>query len=249
MKFVLSDGTVVNSYGFRVRTSGIKFKRFEANPVMLAEHQNSIASVLGKWTNLTVEGVVVTAEAEFDEEDQDAIKVKGKVTRGYIKGASIGIRFDPSKMELMPDGIWELTECELFEVSLCAIPSNSAAVRLFAADSGQLLSESDVQLSLSALLNNDLSKIPEMKKIELSVAALAALGLNEQPREDQIELLNSKIVELKRELGAEQTARKALEDQAEAEKTKKAADLVAAALAAGKVKAHPAHVQHVSVFP
>jgi hypothetical protein len=88
--FVLHDGSVVNSYGFRVRTAGLKFDRFDQNPVMLSEHDNRIGSVLGKWVNRKVANGVLTADADFDTEDPEAAKIKGKVERGYLKGASDG---------------------------------------------------------------------------------------------------------------------------------------------------------------
>lgn len=249
--FVLSDGTVVNSYGFRVRTGGINFLRFDANPVMLAEHINSIATVLGKWINRETNGAQLLATPEFDEKDDDAVKVMGKVDRGYVKGASIGIGFDPSKMELMPDGVWELTECELYEASICAIPSNKSALRLYAVDSGKLLTEDEVKLSIASLAvdathENFKSENKNMKKVILSLSALTVLDLQKHNTTEGVDadLVSASIVELstrltqaQADLTAQKTAYNALKLQLDAANEKDIKELLDAAQLAGKFDA------------
>ena len=86
--FVVSDESK-NSYGLRIITAGMQNERFLNNPVMLDLHDRS--KVLGRWENLRVEGKVILADDVWDEEDPDALKIKGKVDRGFIKGCSIGI--------------------------------------------------------------------------------------------------------------------------------------------------------------
>ncbi|MDR0792008.1 MAG: hypothetical protein LBE82_01770, partial [Chitinophagaceae bacterium] len=91
--FVLSDGNQVNNYGFRVNTDGIDLSRFMANPVMLNNHYDGIGGVLGKWMEIKKEGGKLFATPDFDEADENAKQVKGKVDRGYIKGASLGLQY------------------------------------------------------------------------------------------------------------------------------------------------------------
>lgn len=179
--FVLNDGNKKNSYGFRVRNSGIEMGRFYSNPVMLDEHWASNRYVLGRWKDVQKEGDLLTALPEFDTADENADKIRGKVERGFIKGASIGILFDPMDMQLQPDGVYELVKCELMEASICAIPSNANAVRLYDKNTRELMSDQQIGLSLKKLNNYQLpeTKIEntDMKKIILSMAALTALGL------------------------------------------------------------------------
>lgn len=191
--FVLTDSNTLNSYRFRVRTEGISLARFRNNPVMLDGHWNSTRSVLGRWDNIRVEGVELKADSVFDEQDPDAAKVKGKVDRGFLKGVSIGITFNRDDMQLQPDGSYLLTKCELLEASIVAIPSNANAIRLYAADTMQLMTDEEVKLCLvredtnQGLGDNpktaveierkNLNQPNNMKKIVLSLAALTALGL------------------------------------------------------------------------
>lgn len=233
-QFVLNDETVINSYGFRISTSGIDLKRFRANPVMLDQHYNSTSAVLGRWTNIQVEEGRLTADDEFDEADEKAKLIKGKVDRGFIKGASVGVSFSRDNMKLMPDGTYVLVKCELYEASIVAIPSNSQSLRLYAPDTGQLLSEADIQLTLSALPAATDFKKEKMEKLVLSATLLVALGLQNT---DDAAAISNAIARLhadyEKEKGLREAAEKKLADQAKLQ----ADALISGAIAEGKLTA------------
>lgn len=176
-KFVLNDETKINSYGFRVLNAGISLSRFLQNPVMLDEHQNSTASVIGRWKNITVTGHQLTAETDFDTNDIKSETIAGKVKRGFVKGASMGIVFDPKNMKLAKDGVYELTVCELYEASICAIPSNENALSLYAQD-GKRLDESQIKLQLSFL--------KKLNSMDLLNALIELLGLPTESTEQNV---------------------------------------------------------------
>ena len=92
-KFILNDEAVVNSHGFRILTAGIDLTRFKLNPVMLDGHIRSNQTVIGSWKDITIEEGKLFAEPLFDMEDENAKLIAGKVERGVIKGASMGIYF------------------------------------------------------------------------------------------------------------------------------------------------------------
>lgn len=174
--FVLNDETVTNSYGFRVLNSGINLERLLLNPVILAQHVNSVWTVIGRWENIRIEGTQLLADPVFDTEDPEAQKIAGKVARGFIKGVSLGLgpdgatKFTFSKSR---DGVPVLMKSEAMEASIVAIPSNRQAVKLYAA-TGSVMEEKEIRLSVEQLSNN---KPPYMNEIKLSVQALLALGL------------------------------------------------------------------------
>jgi len=147
-KFVLNDETKINSYGFKTLNNGINLDRFKSNPVMLDQHENETTSVVGRWNNIRIEGSLLVADAEFDTEDKDASLLAGKVDRGFIKGASMGISFDPRDFVTDKEGNSILEKCELFEASICAIPSNANALSLYN-KSGQKLDAKQVTKLLS----------------------------------------------------------------------------------------------------
>jgi HK97 family phage prohead protease len=238
-KFVFNNETEVNSYGFRIPNKGIDLKRFKANPIMLDQHYNSTRAVLGKWVNIKTEGVELSGDSEFDSEDADAAKIEGKVNRGYIKGASMGVTFNRDNMKLNPDGTWELTKCELYEVSIVAVPSNRSSLTLFA-ESGEILTEDDVKLSISEL-QADLSKkdtnikIEQMDKIILSAVALTALGLTVAPENSNE--LNTAIEGLQAKLAAELNAHNATKAKLTALNEGQAKLMLSEAKLAGKITA------------
>jgi hypothetical protein len=117
---------------------------------MLSGHSNNLAGVIGKWTNIRVEGARLLAEPVFDQGDEGASSIAGKVERGFIKACSMGLLYLRENMKLAQDGIYDLIKSELLEVSIVAIPSNANALRLFTS-SGLPLSENEISLSLAQL--------------------------------------------------------------------------------------------------
>lgn len=200
--FIINDETKLNSYGFRTVNDGIDLVRFEANPVCLDAHWGSNQRVIGRWINIRVEGSLLKADLEFDEEDENAKALMGKVQRGFLKGSSMGLNPDRESFEIEPSGTWALFKSELMEVSLVAIPSNANAVRLYA-NTGEPMSLETVNLSLPNWLNESKNTENDMKEIKLSIAALVVLGLDKssQVTNDDIspavEKLTSKYTDLK----------------------------------------------------
>ena len=124
--FILCDGNRVNSYGFRTDLSGLDTERFKANPVMLYAHDSM--SVIGRWENLRVEDGKLLADAVFDTEDELGKKIEGKVERGFLKGCSMGLHI---KELTEGEGGAVASKSELVEASVCAVPSDAGAVKLY----------------------------------------------------------------------------------------------------------------------
>ena len=237
-EFILNDETKVNSHGFAVLNKGGKLDRFRDNPVML--HNHNSANVIGKWNNLRLSGNNLVADPEFDKEDQDAVKVQGKVDRGYLKGASMGIIILNAAYLPGTSGkeVLTVTEWELLEASIVSVPSNAGSLRVFAADGITELDADNIQLSL-----NDIVKptFPKMDKINLSADAAKALGI---PRDPEAAELNAAVMELSAKLESEKQARlNAEKAKGDAEKVLNdhkvslATKLVDDAVTAGKITA------------
>lgn len=86
--FVLHDESV-NTYGFRMLTSGANLDEFIKNPVMLLNH-NDWGLPIGRWENVRIEDGRILADAVFDENDPKAVEVMQKVENDFIRMASIG---------------------------------------------------------------------------------------------------------------------------------------------------------------
>lgn len=81
--FVLHDESV-NTYGFRMLTSGANLEEFRKNPVLFLNHKDWELPI-GRWENIRIEGTRILADAVFDENDEEAIKVMKKVETDFVR--------------------------------------------------------------------------------------------------------------------------------------------------------------------
>lgn len=248
-RFILNNDTSINSYGFRILTAGINLTRFKQNPVMLDQHLNTTSAVIGRWLDLSATETELSAEPEFDEGDDKAVLISGKVERGIINACSMGISFNKNDLKLI-DGQLTLTKCELLEVSIVAIPSNPQALRLTC--DGKLLTASEAkELCLSVASTTKDFKTPEqqqsnkMKLSTMTLSVLVAEGIKHDEITDAdvdkvILSLSNKNKDLTGELSLEKDKVKAYETK-EIEAKKLAADqMVDLAVKAGKITADKA---------
>lgn len=224
--FVFNDEKRLNSYGFVVLNSGGYFDRFNDNPVMLYDHNTD--KLIGRWEGLKVEGAKLTATPVFDDDDADAKLVKGKVERGFMRGCSMGIRIMNAAMrDLDGKQVPTVTEWELMEASLTAIPSNGLSLRLYS-DKGELIETGkEVQLSIDQFIN----KFKQMDTTKFSISKDAATVLS----------LGSHELTDGQELSAAIMALSARAEKAETELqtflTARAENLVDTAIKQGRLKA------------
>lgn len=217
LTFVLSDETV-NRHDFRVLTEGIDVSHFERNPVMLWMHKrdNSYSSQnmlpIGIWTNIRKENGQLLADAEFDEDDELAVKIRKKVEKGHIRMASAGLNpvewSEDPKLMLQGQKWPTLVKSEIQEASLADIGSNRNALRLYKDGSPLELS------SLSEVLFEK-PKQTSMKKVT------DLLNLAADSTEDQIHDAVQAVVNRNQQLATDLSAR----DQKIAELNQQIADV------------------------
>lgn len=120
----------VNSYGFRVLTSGIDLEQYRRNPVLLYMHERG--NVIGIVKDLQVGNGEVTGELVFDEASELSIRCKKQYEVGSLRMVSIGI--DPKETSDAKELLLEsqtrptVTKCKLVEVSLVDIGANDDAI-------------------------------------------------------------------------------------------------------------------------
>ena len=243
-RFILNDENVTNSYGFKIKTEGIILKRFKANPVMLDGHNPTNLSVIGKWTEIKAENGKLSAETEFDLDDENAKVIAGKVERDIIKGASMGISFNKEDFTY-ENGELILKRCELLEASIVAIPSNAEALRLMM--NGEEITPTEMKnLCLSMTQNNKNTQIENSNtmKIKLSQLAFLALGFEAQTQEASQEQIDTAVLKLQQERDALKSQLALSEEKVNAfiEKEKEAKlsatnKMIENAIASGKITA------------
>lgn len=252
-KFIANDDSQKNTYGFFIKSDGGKFDRFNANPVMLNNHVNSPESTIGYWENLTVADGKITLDPVFDTDHEKGKIIAGQVERKFLKACSMGILPNWDKLERVGEAYF-LTEWELIEVSIVAVPSNRGAVAVYSAE-GKILSENEVkELCLSAFTEIDQKPQPvnpqnhnnPMKKIMLSVASMIALGyepknfpdgIEESDLDTKIQTLSANLATVSKERDTlKLAADKAAEKELEAKKSR-VETAVNLAVTQGKIKA------------
>ena len=206
--YILNDESVVNSHGFVLLNAAGRFERFNANPVMLFNHEAD--KLIGQMTGLRVEGTKLIGTPVYDEEDALAAKCKRQGEKGFLKGCSPGIMIYAVELRTNPDGEERITvtDWELCEVSLVSVPSNPGALRLYNAQ-GEVIPDDQIRLSIESLLH--LNKQDEMDKIILTAEAYAALGLKSNEADGKaisaaIMVLKSRIEKAEKDLNDQHKA-------------------------------------------
>jgi hypothetical protein len=229
MKFILSTEKV-NSYGFRLLTSGVKLERFNNNPVMLYNHNLGAYHdklPIGRWKDIGIEGANLVAHDDIDREDDFASEVGRKVDKGYLKAASVGFEIlemssDPEDM-VAGQTLPTVTSWAPFEASIVDIPSNDEALVL--KYNGELIvleGQKDIG-KLNFLSDNSNSNSTPMKKFPITVLTLLALSADAE----DVDVLAA-VQKLKKDKeDAEQRAKDAEEKLSKSE-SKGAVDLVEA---------------------
>lgn len=180
--FLVSDASI-NTYKCRVFLAGLDSTAFESNPVMLFMHQRG--NVIGMWENLKRDGDKLFADAVFDLEDEKLGKdIGGKVERGFLKAASIGIVILEASYNEVLDCI-DIIRCALQEISIVDVGSNQNALQLYDL-TGEPLNELKLAAHLDQYKPATTDTTITNKPIMELKAMAAALGLPETATEEQV---------------------------------------------------------------
>lgn len=151
----------VNTYGFRMLTSGANLEEFKKNPVVLYNHDDWEAPI-GRGENVRIENGCILVDIVFDEEDDKGKKIAGKVERGFLRMASIGawppeeVSDDPA-LKLPGQTGPTATKWTMRETSVCPIGSNHNALAMYDRSSGERLNLADRQMLIRLMDDNNIS--------------------------------------------------------------------------------------------
>ena len=107
-----------------VLVSGVDFKNYKKNPIVLVDHDYRIEKIVGKTKNIKVEGKTLVAEFSFVDTETGRLAEK-LYNEGFLKASSIG--FIPKERS---EDRKTITKSELLEWSLVAVPCNADALSL-----------------------------------------------------------------------------------------------------------------------
>lgn len=181
----------LNSYGFRVLTSGLDVAQYNRNPVLLYMHERG--NVVGYVKDLKVENNEVTGELMFDCASELSQRCKKQFEFGSLRMVSAGLEIleTSEDKDLLVAGQIRptITKSKLFEVSVADVGANDDALVL--QRNGKMITlgrDGDCDLPL---LNNN-NKQKKTEEMENKTIALQ-LGLPETATDAEI---SAKLTEL-----------------------------------------------------
>ncbi len=239
MTFILHDESV-NTYGFRMLTSGANLEEFRKNPVMFLNHEDWNLPI-GRWENIRIEGDRILADALFDENDPRAQQVKAKVEGGFLRAASVGmwppeLLSDAAELKLPGQTMPTVLKWTMREASMVTIGANHNALAMYDRTTGARIdltdSSSVIRLMDSNIKTNNTIMLKTLKSI---------LHLQDTTSEEEIAAAVNELNAEKERLAAEnQTLKDAAAAQAAERRQRQqaeAAALVDAAVKAGRINA------------
>lgn len=238
--FVLSDESV-NTYGFRLLLSGADIEQFKRNPVMYLNH-NDWGTPIGRWENIRIEDGKLMADPLFDLEDEEGKKIAGKVDRGFLRMASVGLRAversEESELMLPGQKYPTVTRWQLREASIVGIGANHNAIRLYD-ENDRLLS--DVEIMKLFDKTKPVNFEQKMKKETLTLLSLAD-NANDEQLHDAVRLIVEENAQLKSDKKTLSDKLQKIEEDAKAAKKAEAVKLTDAAIKEGRLNAQAREV-------
>ena len=95
--------------------------KFMLSPRMLVDHNHEVASIVGKWENVRIEGKQLLMDANFHRITELSKAVEEMVKEGFLDTVSVG--FIPHG----PEGDGQRGSFELIETSWVTVPANPSA--------------------------------------------------------------------------------------------------------------------------
>ena len=187
-KEVTISTSALNSYGFRVITSGINIEQYKKNPILLWGHHRTWRGTtdevlpIGIIEDLRIDGDKLIGTPKFDQEDEFAKRIQSKWDAGILKMVSAGIDIielsDSPEFLLPGQRRMSVTKSKLLEVSIVDIGANDEAITLY--KQGKSINLSNNDECEIGVINNQNTKTEKMKEIALK------LGMYENASNDEI---------------------------------------------------------------
>lgn len=222
-EFLLTDESV-NSYGFRLLTSGYLIDEYKKNPIGYGMHRRD-DGVLVRWEDIRLDGDKVWGKPVINLSHVNGQRTVDEIENGFLNAASVGhiVVIEVSEeADLKLDGQTGPTVTKWFnrECSLVDVPGNfNALVKLYDID--------DNEINLA-----DFSNTHKMKQIFFTAAQLQSMNLSANADEAAVAAAFNDLVAKAAKADGLQTQLNDLHAQVSKDKVE---GLIAAAQAARKI--------------
>ena len=200
------------------KPESVDLRRKDILPILLQHNTDMLP--LGIYENVRLEDGKLKANAKFDPEDDMAMEIFGKMSRGFMQTLSVGVTIHGKELEEESDQgntyratRWEITEASI--VTVPAIPTakvglNNDEVATMPTASSDKIVNSNIGESMKFDRNN----------MDATEAYFNSLVESKQHLNENVKLLNEKNIALTSQLEA---TKESLEAQREVAKTAKEA--------------------------
>lgn len=186
--FVMSEEKVDRD-GEVVVLDGLDISEFMKNPQLFYNHESRNYPI-GLVKSIRREGNKLIGDIWLNQITEESKIVKQLIDAGNLKTGSIGFSVSEANYN-DKDGIYYLTKSELYEFSICNIPSNTGSVRIKA---GAVLNQNNKKS-----INNVIETL-NTAMIDLQKILDEANSDTEDSKESKTEIFNEEIQEEKEEI-------------------------------------------------
>jgi len=190
--FVMTEEKVDRD-GEVVVLDGLDINEFLKNPQLFYNHE-SRSYPIGLVKSIRREGNKLIGDIWLNQITEESKIVKQLIDAGNLKTGSIGFSVTDATWN-DKDGVYYLTKSELYEFSICNIPSNTGSVRIKA---GAVLNQNNkksinnvietlntAMIDLQKILDEANSDTEDSKEVKTEI-------VNKEIQEEKEEILNSK---------------------------------------------------------
>lgn len=186
--FVMSQ-EIVDRDGELVVLDGLDINKFLKNPQLFYNHESRNYPI-GLVKSIRREGNKLIGDVWLNQITEESKIVKQLIDAGNLKTGSIGFSVSEANYN-DKDGIYYLTKSELYEFSICNIPSNTGSVRIKA---GAVLNQNNKK-SIDNVIGTLNSAIIDLQKI-----LDEANSNSDENKESKTEIVNEEIQKEKEEI-------------------------------------------------
>lgn len=186
--FVMSEEKVDRD-GEVVVLDGLDINEFLKNPQLFYNHESRNYPI-GLVKSIRREGNRLIGDIWLNQITEESKIVKQLIDAGNLKTGSIGFSVSEANYN-DKDGIYYLSKSELYEFSICNIPSNTGSVRIKA---GAVLNQNNKKS-----INNVIETL-NTAMIDLQKILDEANSDTEDSKEEKTEIVNKEIQEEKEEI-------------------------------------------------
>jgi len=156
-RYVVTNSNL-NSYGYRVLTSGVDLTQFLKNPIVFWIHKKGDYKLpLGRAVDVRIEGDNITCAIDFTEADPFPLKIYNMMEDGTIGMMSLGaipVELSTDAVDMLPGQTGPtVTKCKATEFSVADIGANDDALSVELFDnSGNIIQLSNGSIPADILL-------------------------------------------------------------------------------------------------